>query len=114
MKWREEAKKWRADQLKMGFDVKIVQGDIANFKSAEKMFKEITINQRPKPVDRYRSNFKCQKLCHYYKTTWPGTDKTMCHHVEEQLHTIGMTKTVAECSRPGFVIGTYKDPGAVE
>jgi len=30
------------------------------------------------------------------------------------LHTIGMTKTVAECSRPGFVIGTYKDPGAVE
>lgn len=41
MKWREEAKKWREDQLRMGFDVKIVQGDIASFKSAERMFKEI-------------------------------------------------------------------------
>ncbi len=41
MKWREEAKHWREDQMKMGFDLKIVQGDIANFKSAEKMMKQI-------------------------------------------------------------------------
>lgn len=41
MKWREEAKLWRDDQLKMGFDLKIVQGDISNFKSAEKMMKQI-------------------------------------------------------------------------
>ena len=41
MKWREEAKAWRDDQLKMGFDLKIVQGDISNFKSAEKMMKQI-------------------------------------------------------------------------
>jgi acetoacetyl-CoA reductase len=49
MKWREEAKKWREDQLKMGLDVKIVQGDISNFKSAEKMIKEIT--EEIGPVD---------------------------------------------------------------
>lgn len=42
MKWREEAKKWRDDQLKMGFDMKVVEGDISNFKSAEKMMKQIT------------------------------------------------------------------------
>ncbi|MDP1747531.1 MAG: acetoacetyl-CoA reductase [Bacteroidota bacterium] len=41
MRWREEAKKWRDDQLKMGFDLKIVQGDISNWKSAEKMMKQI-------------------------------------------------------------------------
>lgn len=41
MKWREEAKKWREDQFKMGFDLKIVQGDISNWKSAEKMIKQI-------------------------------------------------------------------------
>ena len=41
MKWREEAKNWREDQLRMGIDVRIVQGDIANFKSAERMMKEI-------------------------------------------------------------------------
>lgn len=41
MKWREEAKKWRKNQLKMGFDLKIVEGDISNFASAEKMMKQI-------------------------------------------------------------------------
>ncbi|MCE9537981.1 MAG: acetoacetyl-CoA reductase [Bacteroidetes bacterium] len=41
MKWREEAKKWRDDQFKMGFDLKIVEGDISNWKSAEKMMKQI-------------------------------------------------------------------------
>ena len=30
MKWREEAKKWREDQFRMGFDLKIVEGDISN------------------------------------------------------------------------------------
>jgi len=97
------------------FTLAFDEEDDKNFlKTLEKMFKEITINQSPRPVSQDRRNFKCEKLCHFYKTAWPGTNKTMCHHIEEQLHTIGMTKTVAECSRPGFVIGTYKDPGAVE
>ena len=42
MKWREEAKKWRDNQMQMGIDVKIVEGDIADYKSAERMVKEIT------------------------------------------------------------------------
>jgi acetoacetyl-CoA reductase len=41
MKWREEAKKWRDDVLKMGIDVKIAQGDISDYKSAENMMREI-------------------------------------------------------------------------
>ncbi len=42
MKWREEAKKWREDQLKMGIDIKVVEGDISDYKSAERMVKEIS------------------------------------------------------------------------
>lgn len=41
MKWREEAKKWREDQLKMGIDVKVVEGNISDYKSSERMMKEI-------------------------------------------------------------------------
>ncbi len=41
IKWREEAKKWRDDQLKMGIDVKIVEGDISDYASAQRMMKEI-------------------------------------------------------------------------
>ena len=78
------------------------------------MFEEIRANQKPKPVSQDRNSFKCQKLCHYYKTNWPGTEKTMCHHIEDQIKTIGMTETVKNFSKPGFTIGKYKDPGAVE
>ncbi|MCX6295555.1 MAG: acetoacetyl-CoA reductase [Bacteroidetes bacterium] len=41
MKWREEAKQWRDDQLKLGIDVKVVEGDISNFKSTAAMIKQI-------------------------------------------------------------------------
>ncbi|MBI4930261.1 MAG: acetoacetyl-CoA reductase [Bacteroidetes bacterium] len=41
MKWREMAKKWRDDQLQMGIDVKIVQGDVTNYQSATIMIKKI-------------------------------------------------------------------------
>lgn len=42
MKWREEAKQWRDDQLKMGIDVKVVEGDISNYNSTATMIKQIT------------------------------------------------------------------------
>ena len=41
MKWREEAKKWRDDHLRMGIDVKIVEGNISDFKSVSRMMEEI-------------------------------------------------------------------------
>ena len=97
------------------FSLAFDKEDDANFiKYLEKMFKEVVLNQTPKPISRERASFKCQKLCHYYKTNWPGTDTTMCHYIEDQLKTIGMTETVKNCSKPGFTIGKYKDPGAVE
>ncbi|MBI3501181.1 MAG: acetoacetyl-CoA reductase [Bacteroidetes bacterium] len=41
MKWREMAKQWRDNQLQMGIDVKIVQGDVESYKSAEMMIKKV-------------------------------------------------------------------------
>jgi hypothetical protein len=97
------------------FSLAFDKDDDADFiKYLKSTFKEIVSNQTPQPISRERASFKCQKLCHYYKTNWPGTDSTMCHHIEDQLKTIGMTETVKNCSKPGFTIGKYKDPGAVE
>ena len=48
-KWREEAKKWRDDQLKMGMDMHVVEGDVANYASAAAMVKEIT--EEVGPID---------------------------------------------------------------
>src|SRR3989337_2498981 len=41
MKWREMAKQWREDVLKMGIDVSIMQGDVTNYQSAAIMIKKI-------------------------------------------------------------------------
>lgn len=49
MKWREMAKQWREDKLKLGMDVKIVQGDVSNYRSASLMIK--TIEEEIGPVD---------------------------------------------------------------
>lgn len=88
--------------------------DMAGFMDYLKnIFQEISMNQNPKPRSRDRSDFRCTKLCHYYKNNWPGTDQTICHYTEEKLHTIGMNETVKQMTRPGFAINMYKDPGAV-
>ena len=41
MKWREMAKQWRENQLQMGIDVKIVQGDVESYQSAALMIKRV-------------------------------------------------------------------------
>lgn len=97
------------------FSLAYEEEDIQEFINVKlkKLFKEIVNNQNPQPRSPNRSDFRCTKLCHYYKNNWPETDQTMCHYIEDKLHTIGMPETVKQCSRDGFTIGTYKDPGAV-
>lgn len=97
------------------FTLAFDESDMKEFlETLRKTFEEITRNKFPKPVSDSRSSFKCQKLCHYYKTNWPDTDKTMCNYIEDKIYTIGIDETVKTCSRPGFTIGTYKSPGEVE
>lgn len=74
-------------------------------------FQEIQNNNTPKPISEDRSNWKCTKLCHYYKNNWPGTEENMCIHIENQLKQYGMQKTIANCTRKGFDIGFYEAPG---
>lgn len=41
LKWREAAKKWKDDQMRMGIDVMVYEGDVSNYNSMENMIKEI-------------------------------------------------------------------------
>lgn len=50
MKWRQEAKKWRDDQQKMGIEVKVVEGNVSDYKSSERMMKEIEDTAGPVDV----------------------------------------------------------------
>lgn len=49
MKWREMAKQWREDKLKSGIDVRVVQGDVTNYRSSALMIKKI--EEEIGPVD---------------------------------------------------------------
>ena len=81
-------------------------------KMLEKKFVEIKNCTLPKPINKWRSGFKCEKLCHYYKNNWPGTDTTMCHHVENTIKTYGIDVAVEKLSKPGFTVDFYSAPGA--
>lgn len=74
-------------------------------------FKEIQQNNNPKPISCDRSNWKCTKLCHYYKNNWPNTEQNMCIYIENYINKHGMQKTVEDCTRKGFDIGFYEAPG---
>ena len=74
-------------------------------------FQEIQQNMTPKPISATRNSFKCNKLCHYYKNNWPGTEQNMCIYIEKHLKTHGIDKTVKDCTRDGFDIGFYEAPG---
>tara|TARA_R110002020_G_scaffold438177_1_gene648600 strand:+ start:869 stop:1834 length:966 start_codon:yes stop_codon:yes gene_type:complete len=77
----------------------------------ENRFKQIQRNDFPQPISRNRTHFKCTKLCHFYKNKWPGTNISMCDHVEEHLKAFGEEDTVQRCTREGHSIGYYEAPG---
>ena len=77
----------------------------------EQRFKQIKRNDFPKPISATRSSFKCTKLCHFYKTKWPGTNTSICKHVEDNLQAFGYDETVRTCTKEGFNIGHYEAPG---
>ena len=77
----------------------------------KKRYQEIQDNIKPKPINSSRRDFRCQKLCHFYKNKWPGTNTTMCEYVEKRLYSIGHDETVKECTKEGFNIGYYEAPG---
>lgn len=79
----------------------------------EEKFTQIKNCSKPDPVDKWRSGFKCQRLCHYYKNNWPGTNKTICNHVEDTIKIYGIENATSKLSKPGFNIDFYSAPGAV-
>ena len=76
-----------------------------------KRFQQIQKNDKPLPISKNRNHWKCTKLCHFYKNKWPGTNKSMCQYIEEELKGSGMKDTVGNCTKKDFSIGHYEAPG---
>lgn len=91
-------------------------------------FETIKKTQMP----RLNKTWKCNKLCHFGKTTFENThiipieeyrdnqtcakNKTMtkCEQVKHDLDLKGMKNVVDEYTTPGYTVGKYKAPGSAE
>ena len=87
IQWREEAKKWRENELRMGIDIHIVEGDVSDFKSTSAMVQEIT--EEVGPIDILVNNAGITRDAPLHKMT------------PEQWHEVMDTNlnSVFNCSR---------------
>lgn len=84
------------------------------FEKMRKRLNEILSNKNPKPINKWRSDFRCKRLCHYYKTNWPGTETNMCQYVENHIKLYGIEKTSKELKNQNFTVGHYVSPGSIK
>jgi CRISPR/Cas system-associated exonuclease Cas4 (RecB family) len=83
-------------------------------------------------VPRLSKTWKCNKLCHFGKTTFENshilpileyrdgqlcskdTYMTKCEQIKHDIELKGMNAVVDEYTSPGYTVGKYKAPGSAE
>jgi hypothetical protein len=73
-------------------------------------YEEIKNEVRPKMLDFSQKNFKCQRICDFYKMKAPDGGN-MCRFIHDKIYKVGINKVVKEYTRPGFSIDHYEAPG---
>ncbi len=92
--------------------------DEDDYKKAEKLiqkrFEEIKKNNYPTLIsqtqEKREKNFKCSKLCHFHKNNWEGTDKSICHFMQDQVLDIGADSVMEKFGNFGK-LASYGDGG---
>ena len=90
--------------------------DDSDLPKAEKMleehFHDVQMIERPMPVSHNQSDFKCTKLCHFYKNSFPNSKDNMCKHMQNEIAKKGIKTVIDEYIQPDFTIDKYHSPGA--
>lgn len=74
-------------------------------------FEEIKTCEVPKMFDPTNMDVRCKNICHFGKTNWPGTNKTKCKHIHDEIVKKGIDKVIEEYTVDGHDIGHYQNPG---
>ncbi len=80
-------------------------------KKLEKHFKHVQENMFPSMIHSEQKDFRCNRLCHYYKNKWSGTNENICNFIQRQLREKGMKQTTDLFKSKDFKIGYYEEPG---
>ena len=73
-------------------------------------FQEIATCQLPAMQDATQRDFRCTRICDYYKMVAPNGDN-MCRFIHEQIQKMGIDEVTNKYTQKGFSIGTYQAPG---
>ena len=65
-------------------------------------FEDMKNTQKPKLIiyDKAKA-WKCRSFCYHGRNNWPGTDKTICKFVEQEVVQLGVERTIAKHGKPG-------------
>lgn len=77
----------------------------------KKTLKEIQNSKQPRMVSPTQKDFRCDKLCHFFKTNWPGTNTNVCKYINEKIKKDGIDKVSEECRNGNFNVDNYQAPG---
>lgn len=78
----------------------------------EKRFNEIKASTKPELQDPRQKDFKCTKICPFYKNKFVENDPlNMCRRAEITIKEVGIEQATEEMMNPEHKIGTYHAPG---
>jgi ATP-dependent helicase/DNAse subunit B len=76
-----------------------------------KKFEYVQKNKMPKMVSSTQSDFRCTKICDYFKNNWPGTKVNQCRFIHEKLKKHGMEYVEENFKDKLHSIDHYTNPG---
>lgn len=92
-----------------------VSFDSDNVENIERTLREhfelVRSTKLPKMLSRQQSDFRCTKLCSYYKNNWPGTEQNICRFINNEIKRVGMDTVIEKYKQSGHSIGKYHSPG---
>ena len=80
----------------------------------EKRYLEIKKSKVPKLIDPSHRDFKCSKLCHYYKNNYEGTSIPICDYIHRKVVNDGISYVTLNMKYKDHSIDNYKAPGGSE
>lgn len=80
-------------------------------KMLEQRYLEVRNNVNPKQCDPTQQNFKCAKLCPFYKNKFPGEIRNMCTHIKNEIEEKGIDYVTREYTKAGHSVDNYNAPG---
>lgn len=74
---------------------------------------EIKKCELPKMVSNAQTDFRCTRLCHFYKNNYPNSNKNICRFIQDKIKEDGIDLVSEKYKEKSHSIDNYQNPGEV-